>query len=107
MYNISMLNKSKELNNMTIGINKNFSYEFYINTEHGMSVWHWNLTDWRKALRDFIDNKNDEGFVFEIQITYEDGCDFVEIYPNNETDLLPKYVRKYVDKVLEESKKEG
>jgi len=85
---------------MTLGINKNIGYEFYINTEYGMSVWHWNLTDWRKALRDFINYKDDEGFVFEIQITYEDGCDFVEIYPNNDTDILPQYVQKAVNKVL-------
>lgn len=85
---------------MTLGINKNIMYEFYINTEHGESVWHWNLIDWRKALRDFINYKDDEGFVFEIQITYEDGCDFVEIYPINKTDILPKYVQKAVNKVL-------
>tara|TARA_S200002703_G_scaffold22767_1_gene19505 strand:- start:10671 stop:10937 length:267 start_codon:yes stop_codon:yes gene_type:complete len=85
---------------MTIGRNKNIAYEFYINTEYGESVWHWDLTDWRKALRDFIDHKDDEGFVFEIQITYEEGCDFVEIYPNNETEYLPKYVQKFIDKVL-------
>jgi hypothetical protein len=85
---------------MTLGINKNIMYEFYINTEYGMSVWHWNLIDWRKALRDFINYKDDEGFVFEIQITYEDGCDFVEIYPNNNTDILPQYVQKAVNKVL-------
>ena len=75
-------------------------YEFYINTQYGESVWHWNLIDWRKALRDFINYKDDEGFVFEIQITYEDGCDFVEIYPNNDTDILPQYVQKAVNKVL-------
>lgn len=89
---------------MALGINKNIMYEFYINTEHGMSVWHWSLTDWRNALRDFKDYKDDEGFVFEIQITYEEGCDFVEIYPNNETDILPKYVQKAVNKVLQEVK---
>ncbi len=75
-------------------------YEFYINTEYGENVWHRNLNKWRDALKDFIDNKDDEGFVFEIQITYEDGCDFVEIYPINETDILPKYVQKAVNKVL-------
>ena len=32
MYNRGMVNKSKELNNMTVGINKNIMYEFYINT---------------------------------------------------------------------------
>lgn len=85
---------------MTLGINKNIMYEFYINTQYGESVWHWNLIDWRKALRDFINYKDDEGFVFEIQITYEDGCDFVEIYPNNDTDILPQYVQKAVNKVL-------
>ena len=85
---------------MTLGINKNIMYEFYINTEYGESVWHHNLTKWRNALEDFIDYKDDEGFVFEIQITYEEGCDFVEIYPINETSVLPKYVQKVVNKVL-------
>jgi hypothetical protein len=91
---------------MTLGINKNIMYEFYINTEYGESVWHWNLTNWRNALVDFIDNKSSEGFVFEIQITYEDGCEFVEIYPKNETDILPKYVQKAVNKVLQGVKDE-
>jgi len=100
MYNEGM---SKE-KNMTEGVNKNIAYEFYINTEHGDSVWHHGLTDWRKAAKDFVNYKDDDGFIFEIQITYEDGCDFVEIYPNNETDVLPKYVRKYIDKVLDELK---
>ena len=91
---------------MTLGINKNIMYEFYINTEYGESVWHWNLTNWRNALVDFIDNKSSEGFVFEIQITCEDGCEFVEIYPKNETDILPKYVQKAVNKVLQGVKDE-
>jgi len=86
---------------MTLGINKNIMYEFYINTKYGESVWHHNLNKWRNALVDFIDNKDDEGFVFEIQITSEDGCEFVEIYPKNETDILPKYVQKTVNKVLQ------
>tara|TARA_R110002126_G_scaffold89330_1_gene213531 strand:- start:331 stop:600 length:270 start_codon:yes stop_codon:yes gene_type:complete len=89
---------------MTLGINKHLSYEFYINTEYGMNTWHHNLDKWRNALEDFIDYKDDESFVFEIQITYEEGCDFVEIYPNNETDILPKYVQNAVNKVLKEIK---
>ena len=89
---------------MTLGINKHLSYEFYINTEYGMNTWHHNLDKWRNALEDFIDYKDDDGFVFEIQITYEEGCDFVEIYPNNETDILPQYVQKAVNKVLKEIK---
>ena len=75
-------------------------YEFYINTEHGENVWHHNLNKWRDALKDFIKFKDTDGFVFEIQITYEDGCDFVEIYPTNQTDTLPQYVQKAVNKVL-------
>jgi hypothetical protein len=69
-----------------------------------MNTWHHNLDKWRNALEDFIDYKDDDGFVFEIQITYEEGCDFVEIYPNNETDILPQYVQKAVNKVLKEIK---
>ena len=106
MYNRGMLNKSKELNNMTIGINKTFMYEFYINTKYGEDTWHHNLNAWRYALEDFIKFKDTKGFLFEIQITDEEGCEWVEIYPENETDILPKYVRKYVDKVLEAARKE-
>ena len=91
---------------MTIGINKTFMYEFYINTKYGEDTWHHNLNMWRYALEDFIKFKDTKGFVFEIQITDEEGCEWVEIYPENETDILPKYVRKYVDKVLEEARKE-
>ena len=100
MYNISMLNKSKELNNMTIGINKTFSYEFCIHTEHGENIWHYDLNMWRNALKDFIEFKETDGFWFDIQITDEEGCDYVEIYPINETNVLPKYVQKAVNKVL-------
>ena len=91
---------------MTIGINKTFMYEFYINTKYGEDTWHHNLNMWRYALEDFIKFKDTKGFVFEIQITDEEGCAWVEIYPNNETADLPKYVRKYVDKVLQKSKEE-
>jgi len=100
MYNRGMLNKSKELNNMTIGHNKTFMYEFYINTDYGMDTWHHNLDKWRDALEDFIKFKDTKGFLFEIQITDEEGCGYVEIYPENQTDILPKYVQKAVNKVL-------
>jgi len=85
---------------MTVGINKNISYEFYINTEQGENVWHHDLNKWRDALKDFIEFKDTEGFFFEIQITDEEGCGYVEIYPTDETHLLPKYVQKYVHKLL-------
>jgi len=85
---------------MTIGINKTFSYEFYINIGHGENSWHHNLDKWRDALEDFIKFKDTKGFLFEIQITDEEGCGYVEIYPENETDILPKYVQKAVNKVL-------
>jgi hypothetical protein len=65
-----------------------------------MATWHHNLNKWRDALEDFIEFKDTEGFFFEIQITDEEGCGFVEIYPTNETDILPKYVQKAVNKVL-------
>ena len=88
---------------MTLGINKHFSYEFYINTKYGMDTWHHNLDKWRDALEDFIEFKDTDGFFFEIQITDEEGCGFVEIYPTNETDILPKYVQNAVNKVLKEA----
>ena len=85
---------------MTLGINKTLSYEFYINTDYGMDTWHHNLDKWRDALEDFIKYKDAKGFCLEIQITDEEGCGFVMIYPTNETSILPKYVQKAVNKVL-------
>ena len=85
---------------MTLGINKTFMYEFYINTDYGMNTWHHNLNKWRDALEDFIEFKDTKGFCFEIQVTDEEGCYFVEIYPTNQTDTLPQYVQKVVNKVL-------
>ena len=79
-------------------------YEFYLNTEWGDNTWHWDLKQWKFALEDFLEHKNEDKFVFEIQITDEEGCDWVEIYPNNETHLLPKYVQKYVTKVMNAAK---
>jgi hypothetical protein len=83
--------------------NKNISYEFYLNTNYGENVWHHDLHNWHDALEDFINNKNNKGFFFEIQITDEDGCEYVEIHPNDETHLLPMYVQKQVNKVLKRS----
>lgn len=89
---------------MTLGINKTFMYEFYINTDYGLDTWHHNLNKWRDALEDLIEFKDTKGFCFEIQITDENGVDFVEIYPTNKTDMLPKYVQEVVNKVLKEVK---
>tara|TARA_R110000803_G_scaffold185528_1_gene247911 strand:+ start:306 stop:575 length:270 start_codon:yes stop_codon:yes gene_type:complete len=88
---------------MTLGINKHLNYEFYINTDYGMDTWHHNLDKWRDALEDFIKYKDTKGFCLEIQITDEEGCGFVMIYPTNQTDILPKYVQKAVNKVLKEA----
>ena len=90
---------------MTIGINKTFSYELCIHTEPDI-ILHYDLNKWRYALEDFIEFKETDEFWFGIQITDEEGCDWVDAYRTNKTNVLPKYVRKYVDKVLEEARKE-
>jgi len=79
-------------------------YEFYINTKDGDYVWHWGLEQWQKALEDLNQYKDQDDFRLEIQVTKTDDWDtdisYVEIYPVNESAGLPKYVQKYVNKVL-------
>jgi len=76
-------------------------YEFYIYTKDGEDSWHWKLEDYKKVIQDIEENKDDKSSRVEIQRWYGDSdFDYVEVYPNDETSELPKYVLKYTDKVL-------
>ena len=78
-------------------------YEFYFHIENG-EIWHIDLKQWKNAVKDFIEYEHSEDFRLEIQKTFYDGwdnnLDYFEIYPYDETKLLPKYVQKYVHKLL-------
>jgi len=77
-------------------------YEFYIYTKDGDDVWHWNLNQNDKVINDIKDNQNDKTFSVEVLCWLsETDCDYVQIYPKNESIYLPKYVKKEVDKVLQ------
>ena len=79
------------------------NYEFYIYTQHGENVWYWDLKDYKKVTKDIDNNKNDNSLSIEIQRWYgEDDFDFVEVYPNNFSHELPKYVQKFVNKIYPE-----
>jgi uncharacterized protein YaaR (DUF327 family) len=62
------------------------------------------IKQWKNAVKDFIEYEHSEDFRLEIQKTSYDGwdnnLDYFEIYPYDETKLLPKYVQKYVHKLL-------
>lgn len=80
-------------------------YEFMIFTEDGNSVWHWDLKQYERVASDYLEVSDDDTSRVEIQRWYgEHDFDYVEVYPNNETAELPKYVRKYTDKVLHKLK---
>jgi hypothetical protein len=82
---------------------KRFNREFLIFTEDGESIWHWYLDQTDKVVHDFYEHKDDPTFKIEIQITYEDGCDYVEIYPEDEgIKDFPKYVQKSIYKALDQ-----
>lgn len=80
-------------------------YEFMIFTKDGNSVWHWDLKQYERVASDYLEVSDDDTSKVEIQRWYgESDFDYVEVYPNNETAELPKYVRKYTDKVLHKLK---
>jgi hypothetical protein len=77
-------------------------YEFMIFTQDGNSVWHWDLKQHERVASDYLEVSDDDTSRVEIQRWFGEGdFDYVEVYPNNETAELPKYVQKYTDKVLE------
>ena len=78
-------------------------YEFYISTKDGDDCWHWDLEKYERVISDFLGYcADDDTSRVEIQRWFGEGdFDYVEVYPNNETAELPKYVQKYTDKVLE------
>ena len=80
---------------------KTFIREFYVLTEEGHAVWHHALSDTDYVLRDYSEFKDDPTFRIEIQTSYDDGADWVEIYPNDEgISDFPKYVQKQIHKIL-------
>jgi hypothetical protein len=83
--------------------NKKVYREFYIHTEDGESIWHWNLDDTDKVIKDFLNYKDDPSFRIEIQDWYDGEYDYVEIYPTDEgIKYFPKYVQKQIYKVLDQ-----
>ncbi len=88
---------SKEVNMAT----KTFTRWFYIFTQEGDDTWHWELSQTDGVLRDYLEHKDDPSFKIEIQTSYLDDADWVEIYPNDEgISDFPKYVQKQIYKVL-------
>tara|TARA_S200002703_G_scaffold154836_2_gene158248 strand:+ start:217 stop:486 length:270 start_codon:yes stop_codon:yes gene_type:complete len=79
-------------------------YEFYIYTDNGENTWHWDLKEWKNVKKNIQDNlivANDESYSVEIQRWYGEGdFDYVEIYPVDNSQELPKYVQEYVKKAL-------
>jgi len=81
---------------------KIMKYEFYIYTKDGNDVWCWDINQNTKVIKDIEDNKADETFSVEVLCWLsETDCDYVEIYPKDESNHLPKYIKKEVNKVLE------
>ena len=63
--------------------------------------------NFKRAKRIFTDNKNDKYFEIEIQkwvydTYYDDGDveEYFDVYPNRQTEDLPKWVNKIIDKLL-------
>lgn len=78
------------------------NYEFYIYSKEGDEVWHWDIYQIDQVINDIKQNNNDYSFSVEVQHWLSDeDCEYIEIYPKNNSSYLPKYVQKYTDKVLE------
>nr|BAR34647.1 hypothetical protein [uncultured Mediterranean phage uvMED] len=80
---------------------KKFNREFYIFTQEGYDTWHHALSETDNVLTDYLEFADDPSFRIEIQTSYIDGADWVEIYPDDEgISDFPKYVQKQIYKVL-------
>ena len=89
---------------------KKVTYEYQITIDHGNDIWHWDLQDTQKVIKDIAGHKGDDGFYVElVKITKssDDIFDFgvnkfyFDIFPKTEIlDGLPKYVREEIDKIL-------
>lgn len=78
------------------------NYEFYIYSKEGDEVWHWDIYQIDQVINDIKQNNNDYSFSVEVQHWLSDeDCEYIEIYPKDNSCYLPKYVKKYADKVLE------
>lgn len=81
-------------------------YEFYVYTQEGDDVWHWDLKQTDKVIQDINNNKHDYSFSVEVlHWLSENDCDYIQIYPIDNSKDLPKYVQKQV-KIIYESIKE-
>ena len=84
-------------------------YEFYVTENDGADSSNWDLKHWESVKEEYYEaiKRNElDGFRIEISKTdfktFLTDTEYVEVYPNNETHLLPKYVQKYTEKVLSE-----
>jgi len=79
-------------------------YQFYVYVDEGEDSWIWDLEDYNKVKKDIQDNKHDEFFSVELRKVKScfdiDDIEYIEIYPENNSNGLPKYVKKYIDKAL-------
>jgi len=79
-------------------------YEFYIYTKSGDDVWYWDLKDTDKVNSNIKDYINDKTFSVEVNCYHgkygDEGLEQIEIYLNDNSEYLPKYVQKYTDKVI-------
>jgi len=77
------------------------SYEFYIFSKEGDEVWQWDMHQTDKVINDIKENSHDESFSVEVQHWLsEEDCEYIEIYPTNNSSYLPKYIQKYTSKIL-------
>lgn len=82
-------------------------YEFYVTENDGLDSSNWDLKWWRSVAEEHyqaIQRDELDGFRIEVSITdfktFLTDTEYVEVYPKNETNLLPKYVQKYTNKLL-------
>jgi len=76
-------------------------YEFYIYSNDGDDVWHWDLKEIDQVIKDIKENKKDDSFSVDV-LTWlsENNCLHTEIYPSDKSLDLPEYVKKEVNRVL-------
>lgn len=77
-------------------------YEFYIYSKEGDDVWHWDLNQTDKVIKDIRENKKDVTFSVEVLAWLSaNNCQHTEIYPTDNSLYLPRYIQRVVNKVLQ------
>jgi len=85
-------------------------YEYHITIDNGEDSWQWDLEQSRRVTNNINEYKNKKYFYVEIvkyknikddMFAWDVDKDYFEVFPDNQTSDLPKYIQDNVNKVLQ------